>query len=492
VEEAYELVQKLDFKLSPEPGMNGKKCRVVGKARQPKVWLFWKGEWGACGALPFEEKWKLPIGTVYTVYLGEGDPIIKMGIGRGEEFAPGEVGATRYEKGILVIVDKGFVTFGAQKVWYNEYFLESIAKNGKFAFSKVRVNCRGVHQPLMRFPERKIVPGKFEIVWDFWTPKDQDPYAVKRGRREGWVPPKNFIPIPKYWIEENPERFQDWLEWVKEKWRVRKELLKARVPYSLFQVKWKGQKVVRDIPFYHFYFNIKTPKGIRLWELRNNPLRTQPTMATYIGKMPEKYWLFEGFLKPLEWLNPKKRLKAEVRILSSGTAHLKSERVERKEDLTLTFTGLLKGTWKLTQEDPHSSAYLFRKLTAHKAKAYFVLQKHSWKGGRHWDIRVDSGGDALEEWSLKVNPVEAKEEEEMPTVPKKCYDKTWMTAEGKREVNGVLTSVEILDSGLVTLLESNPDFKSFIFQGKKLKGYFVLKKRNKHWVFMRSRLPGKP
>jgi len=61
--------------------------------------------------------------------------------------------------------------------------------------------------------------GQFEIIWNGWIPFDQTPYVIKRGRRKGKFPPKDFIPIPKYWIEKNKNEFDDWLKWVEEKWK---------------------------------------------------------------------------------------------------------------------------------------------------------------------------------------------------------------------------------------------------------------------------------
>ena len=68
IEEVKRLSESLVFKLKPEKGMGGQKCRVTSKARQPKEWLFWKEEWGPCSTMEFEKKWdKVEVGQVWEV-----------------------------------------------------------------------------------------------------------------------------------------------------------------------------------------------------------------------------------------------------------------------------------------------------------------------------------------------------------------------------------------------------------------------------------------
>ncbi|RLI98615.1 MAG: hypothetical protein DRP00_01625, partial [Candidatus Aenigmatarchaeota archaeon] len=332
LEELPSLIDKLDWTFRPVPGMDNKKCRCETKARQPKVWLFWKEEWGPCSAIPFDQLWKLDVGICYEIEASSDELMVKMDTGEVFEVKPGSVGATRYEPGRFLIVDKGYVTFGAQKPWYHEYFLDSIArKKHRLTFEKIRVNMRAVKQAVIDPETKKPKPGKFELMWEGWVPKDQDPYAVKRGRKTGWVPPKGFIPIPKWWIEKHKREFEDWLEWVKEQWGETKELLKAEAEYTLQQMSWKGQKVIRDIPVMHWFLNIKQGDKIRTWELWYNPLFVHPTVAGYIGQAPKKWFEFEGKLKPGELFNPRKKLNADVRILDRGSVFVDAKRKGGRE-----------------------------------------------------------------------------------------------------------------------------------------------------------------
>jgi len=492
-EQARKYSMTLPVNFQPVPGMGGKKCRVVAKARQPKEWLFWKEEYGPCGILPFDVLWKYDVGTSYEVVAEPDKMIVKMDTGDVFEVKPGTVGATRYGAGRFVIVDKGTLTFGAQKVWYNEWFLESFRKGkGKHSFYQIRVNMRAVRQPRMDPETKRPIPGKFEIVWDIWVPKAQDPYAVsKRARDEGWYPPKGFIPIPRYWIKANKEKFEEWLRRAREYWRERKELMKAVVPYKLFQMSWKGQRVIRDIPVFHWYFALKFGKRVRYWLLRDNPLRVQPTVATYEGLMPLKYWKGDAILKPGEFVHPKKRINAEWRVLDAGKAFVKAERVRGEEHLLLELDGKMKGIWRLEQEERVSPVYsLWMEEVKKIESGTFVLHLHSWEGGRHYDIRIDKGLKYLEEWSLESNPINYRIGQREETNLKKCYDKSWMEAEGRKRVGRVWTEVKILDRGEVEFIEDAEHFKSFRFRGEKLKGYFTLKWDGEKWWFERSRLPG--
>ncbi|RLI97841.1 MAG: hypothetical protein DRP00_03335 [Candidatus Aenigmatarchaeota archaeon] len=157
--------------------------------------------------------------------------------------------------------------------------------------------------------------------------------------------------------------------------------------------------------------------------------------------------------------------------------------------LILSFSGKLGKFWKLEQEERGSDLYSFSKSNIKKAFGSFVLQKHSWKGGSHYDIRIDEGEDYLLEWSLQKDPRKYEIDESEKVVLKKCYDKSWLTFEGKRKVGNVMTDVKILDSGKVDFIEKSQLFRSFIFHGDSLKGYYVLKSDGKEWRFIRSALP---
>jgi len=140
---------------------------------------------------------------------------------------PGEVGATKTKPGILYRWNWGRVWFGAQKPYFHEYFLYSEAKNPLWPYHKwVRVIVRAVNVNIIDPETKKPKPGT-ELMWRVLIPGDQTPYCLKRGMKKGWVPPKNYIPVPPEW--RKGEDYEKWYEWVKEQWKKGK-VTKEEIP----------------------------------------------------------------------------------------------------------------------------------------------------------------------------------------------------------------------------------------------------------------------
>jgi len=101
------------------------------------------------------------------------------------------------------------------KPYFKEYFLE-----GEKVFKKTRVVIVGVKLPKLDPETKKPIKGYYQIVWNLWVPYEQVPYAItERAKKKGYVPPKDFIPIPKYWMEENKHEYDEWLDWAEEMWK---------------------------------------------------------------------------------------------------------------------------------------------------------------------------------------------------------------------------------------------------------------------------------
>lgn len=104
---------------------------------------------------------------------------------------PGQIGATQREAGELKIVSKGEFWEGAQKPYFKEFFYKSDRDTGPLKKDKyVRVVVRGLRLPLLDPETKKKIPGKYEIVWRFMVPEDQVAYALERGMKKGWKPPR--------------------------------------------------------------------------------------------------------------------------------------------------------------------------------------------------------------------------------------------------------------------------------------------------------------
>jgi len=218
----------LEFVFTAEPGMKGRKIRVEPKATQPLPWLK-----EAVQPLPWLEGNEISSSIEERIVeLRNDDEFTKVyfeaftranveGYGNSTyekmegRVPPGTVGATREKAGLFRIRDRGVLTLGAMKPYFKEYFLE-----GEKVFKKTRVVIVGVKLPKLDPETKKPIKGYYQIVWNLWVPYEQVPYAItERARKKGYVPPKDFIPIPRYWMEENKHEYNEWLDWAEEMWK---------------------------------------------------------------------------------------------------------------------------------------------------------------------------------------------------------------------------------------------------------------------------------
>jgi len=130
------------------------------------------------------------------------------------EVPPGTVGATAELKGRFIIIDKGEVEYGAQKIYYQEWFKHGKLLNGKF-------NLR-----LLPRSKEWAKAGREHMVWMMFRSKDGElPYVLSRGAKTGWMPPKGISALPRKIREQIPEEFRYWEKDNPKK--VRDELVKA-------------------------------------------------------------------------------------------------------------------------------------------------------------------------------------------------------------------------------------------------------------------------
>jgi len=446
-------------RFKPIPGMEGIKIRAEPKARQPLEWLF-----------------------------------PKLRVGESFKVAPGEIGATPHEWGEFKIRDRGKITFGALKPYFLEYFLE-----GK-VFNKIRIVFVARRLPRIDPETKRPIPGKYQLIWMVWVPEDQTPYAVsKRAREEKWKPPEGIVPIPRYWIKEHPEEFEEWKAWIEGR---KPKLEKAELRYSLARHEWirlgrKGEPVgTRRMPQVEWFLRFQqTPKKLRGFNFRSNPLYEAPIMAADEGFISMKWLTWEGELKPREAYNPNKRLPSKMSIVTSGTVEVRREVINQEEHIYLNFkTGALKGKWLLRQHEPKQEVYVFERQPIEKAQeAEFVLRSHevpTGSGRIHCDIMIERGYPYLDEWNIPTCPAKWEVGYGEYVRRKKCWDKTWFKQEGHRKVDDIDTYSVILDSGPVSILFETPDFMSMVFKGERLQGYFTLRRMpDGRWFFQRTPLP---
>jgi len=144
--------------------------------------------------------------------------------------------------------------------------------------------------------------------------------------------------------------------------------------------------------------------------------------------------------------------------------------------------------------------------------AKFYLNKHWWMGQIviraqpvvHYDLRLDEGKDIHRYWNLDKDPTYINED--ITAVGKTCDDRRWLVFTGTIPPHDkapdwlkpgnpnkrIEAHVDRIDEGEVSIIEDSPTFISFRFQGKELKGYWIMKKpiaEENVWTFEKSELP---
>jgi hypothetical protein len=472
-----------------------KGIRAEGKARQPKEWLQVHG-------------------------------IVK----------PGEVGSTRNETGVFDIVEHGVFWEGAQKPYFHEYFLKTdqgtYLPKGKW----VRVVLRAVEVPKIDPITKKPIKDQIELMWKFMIPGDQTAYALQRGMKKGWKPPKGVIPIPP--DQRSGPLYEKWLQFMSGKKastekdtdenlndftceeclnciHCTKDLSIEEPACEDFQMKepvnplasakfnlqvntYMGQVVIRAVPHVEFYFRLQT-NGVDSWYLDGDPVRIAELGAMYEGKVSKKWMTWEGKIKPGEMYNPTKTLIATMRNFDSGPATVEIETDDQNRKIYhLKLHGkILKGNYDLIQEEEGANIYTWRaREQSSLASGEFVLHRHYWDNKQHWDVRVKltENPKILVEWNLWKNPLEAKTGDQIPGLLKSCNDpEKWFITKGTglpRKVGGLETFIDVLDHGKIDIIENTGGFMSMKFYGDKLKGFWVLKRSPEgDWFFIKSKLP---
>lgn len=458
---------------------------------------------------------------------------------------PGEVGATAENIGVIHIIDKGHFWEGAQKPYFHEYFFKSDVGTVFPKDKYVRVIFRGVKVPVIDPETKKPKKGQYELMWRVMIPSDQVAYALKRGMKKGWVPPKGVIPVPP--DQRQGELWEKWYAWVKDVWAGKKKVKEekpeeeslsftceecvnfeyctrdippetpacdnfdlregaleedlAKGKFTLHVNTYMGQIVIRAIPHIEHYFRLQTDKGVFSWYIGGNPMRAPELPATFEGKVDKKWMTFEGEIKPGEPYNPTKTLTARMRILDTGPCDYEIETdKDGKMIFKLELRGkALQGNFVLEQEEKGSDIFVWKAVEKLEilSEAEFVLHRHYWDNKQHWDIRVKLPEDPKEllEWNLYGNPLEVDVEEPIRAVIKTCRQpEKWFITEGKnimRTVGGLETYIDVIDHGKMNIIEASEGFMSMKFFGNKLTGYWVLKRNpiDNQWYFIKSKLP---
>ena len=149
---------------------------------------------------------------------------------------PGQVGAGVKVPGVLVIVNKGNIFYGAAKNYFHEYFIESGKGVGRYvtrllpqkAISKDFVYKVNEDIDVDYLPESKPQHVRSGFTWIVIQATDLTPYILSRGAvNSGWIAPQGYSCLPSSVRTKVPKEFQYWgFSDTKKRRDTRNELLK--------------------------------------------------------------------------------------------------------------------------------------------------------------------------------------------------------------------------------------------------------------------------
>ena len=443
------------------------------------------------------------VATHNTVWL-----LPKLKVGESIDIPPGKVGAGEDAPGRFTILTRGKLIIGTQKPHFHEYWL----KDGRYFKDWTRVVLQATKVKKIDPKTKQPIEGQYEMMWRFMIPKDQMPYTIStRARSKKWKPPllpkdqrdkeekdpekyvlKNYyIPFPLDWVKKKyPKEYKEWINY------MTGEKL-SKIKWTLALVTWMGAraKTGRRMPRFNWYFFIDDGGSkVRCFRLEGYPLGDDVLVGYYLGKYSRKWMTYEGKLKPQSLFNPNKKLVADYSIIATGSGSLEEDTQDGFRVLRIKIPSTkMKGTWEFREQESELWDVVRLSLAEEERVYKFVLDEHEFpidSGKVHWDIRIQED-DHIFEFNLADNPLDLSTGEKTRAVLKYCYDLEWMKIKKNRKMKafGVWSRVNTLDHGDVVIIEQNPEFMSFEFRGKKLKGVYVLK-RDKIWYFSKATLVG--
>lgn len=258
-----------------------------------------------------------------------------------EGVAPkGTPGSTANYPGIFLIVDKGIVEYGAQLVYFHEYFLsKGKLKEGRYCFRAIQKdeeeNFKEIILPEGVKEETIVEP----LYWVFMQPDDQRPYVLsERAKEKNYLPPFGYSALPNKYKVNVPKNLRYWLEKdTKKALQMRNKLLEYEElnveiqksseleDYKLFRIWWKRETkegkpviVVRWGASSEYY--IFKLDGM-IFECEYNPLEN-PTTAIQKHYKINIDKLKEGKILPGKYLNPTKNTIANVELVKKGSVKI--------------------------------------------------------------------------------------------------------------------------------------------------------------------------
>jgi len=249
----------------------------------------------------------------------------------------------------------------------------------------------------------------------------------------------------------------------------------------------------------------KVPKEglhVETWICKDDPDSNIPYILTRRARQKRDYvpeegysalppWWEEKIPKEIRWWEKDLGEQARLKLIDQAFNYL----IEKNE---LPFTPI-----KEDLEEAKQAKFILR---FHWAKGQKVIRDMP-SFFSHYDLVIDSGKDYLDEFESKKCPLYFDKVAGLRKIcdeppPGKKSFRDWMSFTGEikpgeigNPFKRISTYMNIIDSGKVNWIEDNPQFASFEFKGRRLKGYWVLKREapdSDIWIFQKSSKPSEP
>ena len=424
-----------------------------------------------------------------------------------EAFPPGTVGGTRNEWGYIVRVAQPKVSFGVQKPYFHEYFVEGDeAFSGLLAIRLLTGKPGEVEEEVKS--GRRTQAG--EVFWVATFTKSLVPSVLKpRAVEVKTLPPLGSSALPPGIRNAIPEKYHYWkARSAKEMERVRNELVDA--------------KIVTDetVSFDGNAFALGKPKGKAAVQVpaakSDGPLfilrgpRIDRFSGAVSGAKPEGYLLVAedraGKMLKIERVPDIERAKRRAKVLSTPET-----RVHIAEGVGRTEEGPIYETIETYEPAEKALATLPFALVWQRWKGQIVIRAAPTKQIFH--LFLERGASEVEDFQILADPTgSVKQATAIRRVLTGVDAKELLGFEGEappgKAVAGVVlnpskntpSTLSLLESGTVELLEDQRSFKKLRFKSGDLKrsapgGIFVLVAEDVDsdiWLFERSAQPSRP
>jgi len=129
---------------------------------------------------------------------------------------------------------------------------------------------------------------------------------------------------------------------------------------------------------------------------------------------------------------------------------------------------------------------------AYQKKLKFIIHEHhALRAGLHYDIRLEHDG-VLKSWvSRKLPDLIFDELKKIMLIPTPDHDLSWLKFKGIIDDGYGKGEVKVWDKGTYTLLRWTDKSIIVKFNGKKIRGIFVILKIQNNWLFFRKKIKAK-